>query len=153
MQTIPEAEAISLLSQPLFCEVDGGWTPTKPQPGTMTLGAGVLDEDGVGAQMYVELLYRKSFKTKITTYKFTIFSRRTYGKERVYQLDVVQYPRPVKDAHSLPHEHIGSTRLPGDAKWSKWGYDEVLAHFCVRTNVTFQPVPAHPEDFQLTGDK
>lgn len=118
----------------------------------MSLGVGVLDEDGVGVQMYVELMYRHSHKTSLTSYKFTLFKRHRYGKDRVYQLDVTQTRKPVKDAHALSHEHMGASKSPGDASWASWGYDEVLAHFCERTNITFRPLPLHPDHFQLTGD-
>lgn len=152
MRTIPEEEARALLSGPLVCEDAPGWTPIKVQPGTVCLGAGVLDTDGVGAQMYLELIYRRSHKTNITYFKFTLFNRHGYGKERIYQLEVNQTPKRIKDLHKISHEHMGSTRTVGDAEWASWGYDEVLAHFCARANITFRPAPPHPEHFQLTGE-
>jgi hypothetical protein len=151
MRNIPEEEARGLVSRPLICADATDWGAVKIQPGTRIIGAGVIDEDGVGAQMYLELIYRHSHKTKITTYMFTLFKRYSYGKERVYQLEVTQTPRRIKDAHEISHEHMGSARSIGDAAWASWGYDEVLAHFCTQTNITFQPAPAHPEHFQLTG--
>jgi hypothetical protein len=48
---------------------------------------------------------------------------------------------------------MGSLRTLGDVNWSSWGYDEVLAHFCAATNITFKPKPSHPEEFQLTADR
>lgn len=152
MRSIPEDEARELVSRPLLCEDPPNWTPAKVQAGTMRLGAGILDIHGVGTQMYVELVYRHSHKTKLTVYLFTLFKRYSYGKERVFQLEVTQTPHRMKDSHRISHEHMGSARMVGDAKWASWGYDEVLAHFCARTNINFRPVPAHPEHFQLTGE-
>jgi hypothetical protein len=152
MRNIPENEALDLVSGPLICKDASGWTPIKVQPGTVRLGAGVLDIHGIGTQMYVELIYRRSHKTNSTIFKFTLFKRYSFGKERVYQLEVTQTPRRIKDLHKISHEHVGSTRTIGDAKWANWGYDEVLAHFCARTNITFRPAPPHPEHFQLTGE-
>lgn len=154
MRDILEEEALQLTSRPLVCEDSPPWSPLKVQPGTVSLGVGVLDEDGVGVQMYVELLYRHSQKTNFTSYKFTLFKRHGYGKDRVYQLDVAQTRKPVQNSHShsLSHEHMGASRTQGDASWVSWGYDDVLAHFCERTNITFRPLPLHPDHFQLTGD-
>jgi hypothetical protein len=152
MRTIPEDEARGLVSAPLECEDPPGWTPLKVQAGTVRLGTGVLDSNGVGTQMYVELIYRRSHKTNITKFMFTLFKRYPYGKERIYQLEVTQTPKRIKDLHKISHEHMGGTRTTGDAKWASWGYDEVLAHFCDRTNIAFRPRPPHPEHFQLTGE-
>jgi hypothetical protein len=152
MHNILEAEARELVSNPLVCVDVGDWTPIKTQSDTRIVGVGVLDEHGVGVRMYVELVYRRSHKTNMTTYMFTLFKRYSYGKERVYQLEVRQTPVRIKDVHKISHEHMGCARTLGHANWASWGYDEVLAHFCARTNITFRPVPTHPEHFQLTGD-
>jgi hypothetical protein len=85
MQKIPEEEARALVSKPLFCEDIDSWSPLKIQRGTVVCGAGVLDENGESARMYVELAYRNTHRTKITTYLFTLFKRYAYGKERVYR--------------------------------------------------------------------
>lgn len=153
MQKIPEEEARALVRKPLFCEDIDDWSPLKVQRGTVVCGAGVLDENGESVRMYVELAYRNTHRTKITTYLFTLFKRYPYGKERVYQLEISQTPKRIKDLHKLSHEHMGSLRTLGDVNWGGWGYDEVLAHFCARTNITFKPRPSHPEEFQLTADR
>lgn len=151
MRNISEEEARALVSFPLRCEGDGDWLPVKIQPATRMLGAGVMNEDGVSTQMYVELIYKHSHKTRMTSYCFTLFKRFGYGKERVYQLAVTQSQRRLNDAHKLSHQHMGDCRTAGDAAWENWGYDEVLAHFCKQCNLTFEPVPRHPEHFQLSG--
>jgi len=153
MQKIAEEEARSLVSRPLFCEDIEAWSPLKVQPGTVGCGAGVLDENGLGARMYVELTYRTSHKTKITTYIFTLLKRHAHGKDRVYQLEVRQTPKRVRDLHKLSHEHMGSLRTDGGVNWDSWTYEDVFAHFCKATNLTFKPKPPHPEEFKLTADR
>lgn len=152
MHTIPEADARALLKRTLHCEDCGEWRPHKVQPGTRVLGIGAVDAEGVGVGMYVELIYRHGFRTNMTTYLFTLFKRHPYGKERVYQLEVTQAPRPVKDLHKQSHEHMGAARSIGSASWATWAYDEVLAYFCAQANVKFIPVPSDPESFDLKGD-
>jgi hypothetical protein len=151
MQKITHAEALSLIAHPLVCEEINPWIPMKVQPGTAQTGGGLLKRDGTSAGMFVDLYYRSTHRTKITTYKFTLFKRFPNGNERVYQLEVTQTPKRVKDLHKLSHEHMGDARTMGDARWSTWDYDEVLAHFCSMTNIAFEPKPLHPEAFHLTG--
>lgn len=103
--------------------------------------------------MYVLLTYRHVQKTRTITYKFTLFKRLPYATERVYQLEVTQTARRMLDTHKLSHEHIGDFRRLGHASWASWEYHDVLAHFCTATNLTFNPVPMHPEDFQLMADQ
>lgn len=150
MRDIPEVEARALLRAPLRCEDCGSWQPLKMSPDTMVLGAGILDVDGVGARMQLELSYRCGHKTKIKMYVFTVFKRNPYGSERVYQLAVTQSSKPIKDAHRKSHEHYGDARIIGQASWEHWDFDAVLAHFCMRTGIVFDPQPPHPEHFELT---
>lgn len=153
MLKMSEEEARALVSRPLFCEDIEEWVPLKVQPGTKTCGAGILDQDGQSVRMYVELTYRATHRTKITTYLFTLFKRHAHGKERVYQLEVTQTPKRVKDLHKLSHEHMGGLRTNGGVNWDRWNYDDVLAHFCSATNITFRPKPSHPDEFKLTADR
>jgi len=153
MNDIPKEEALALLNYRMTCEDPGDWEPVKVQPGTSILRAGLVDEDGASTQLQVDLMFRRTHKTGLLTYKFTVFKRQIYGHDRVYQLHIVQSKIKIKDAHALPHEHIGASRELGEAKWATWSYDEVLTHFCLRTNITFLPRPSHPEDFQLRGDR
>lgn len=151
MQDIPEAEARALLSEPLRCEDAPGWEPLKMQSDSFEIGVAVIDLQGRSVRLYVQLLYRRSYKTKSIKHKFSVFRRQAYGLERVYQLQVNHFPRPVKNAHEMSHEHIGDLKVMGDASWGKWSYDEVIAHFCKQTNITFEPSLLHPEDFELKG--
>lgn len=151
MQDIPEAEARALLSDPKRCEDSNSWNPIKLQPNNLEIGIGVVDLQGKSTGLYVHLLYQNSHKTKIIKYCFSLFKRQRYGSERVYQLQVNQFPVPVHDLHRYSHEHIGSLRVPGNASWSKWGYDDVIAYFCTQTNIVFDPELLHPEHFELIG--
>lgn len=153
MNDIPEAEARTLLAKPLKCEDSPSWEPLRIQPDTFQIGVGVLDEFGIRTGLYVQLNFHRGLKTKSVTYQFSVFKRQPYGLERVYQLEVVQWSRPIKDAHKQSHEHFGDKRTPGDASWDNWQYDDVIKHFCSRTNIQFQPALMHPEHFQLRGQK
>ena len=119
--------------------------------GLLETGCGLLDQDGVSLRLLVDLRYRRTEKTNARQYLFTLFQRQPYGLERIYQLDVRQYPRVPKDAHLLPHEHIGKARVTGNAGWANWSYDEAMARFCTMTNIVFRPNLPHPEDFRLRG--
>lgn len=146
MLKIPEAEARVLLGRPLRCEADSAWATARDRPASLILSVGIMDQSGLATPMEVELSYRSDGKTA-TKYLFSVYLRRTYGKSRVYQLEVTHTSRDSKDLHGLSHEHIGDRRLNGPAAWQDWGYHEVLAHFCSRTNITFEPPPPDPAGF------
>lgn len=151
MQDIPESEARALLVELRRCEDAPDWLAIKLQPGSFEVGVGVVDYEGKSANLYVQLLFQRSHKTKIIRYCFSLYKRQRYGLERVYQLQVNHFPRPVHDAHQRSHEHIGKRRVTGDAYWANWRYDDVIAYFCKQTNIAFDPELLHPEYFQLKG--
>ena len=151
MNDIPESEALALLQLPKFCKDLREWEVVKGQPDTVGIGIGILDAEGLSMRMYAELHYHRGAKTRIASYKFSVFRRTRLAIERVYQLQVNIFPKPVRDKHQLSHEHIGDARYPGDASWATWSYDEVIEHFCRRTNLKFDVRPLHPEDFRLQG--
>jgi hypothetical protein len=152
MRNISEEEARALLSETTCCECDRDWAPLGTQFGASSMDIGLVDADGVGTQMQVNLCFRRGHKTGIVRYVFTVFKRQVYGKDRVYQLDVTHSRRPLKNAHKKSHEHMGNVRMLGDATWETWTFDDVLAHFCAKANVVMEPKPSHPEHFQLKGD-
>ncbi|MCE3607639.1 hypothetical protein LXA47_29130 [Massilia sp. P8910] len=149
MRLVSPEEAQSLFAAPLFCDECSDWMPWNLQPTTVVSTAGVMKEDGSSAMLIVELLYTRTHKTKKIEYRFTVFRRQIWGNDPVYQLHIRQSADSMKHLHSHPHEHIGNRREAGDASWMDWGYDEVLAFFCKRTNITFRPPPCHPEHFAL----
>ncbi len=146
MFNIPEAEARMLLSRPLRYEGDLPWAKARNRPASLMLSVGILDGSGTATAMEVELSYRRGASTT-TKYLFSVYIRRSYGKGRVYQLEVTQTRRGIKDRHAQSHEHIGDRRFDGQAVWQNWGYHEVLAYFCSRTNITFDPPPPDPANF------
>jgi hypothetical protein len=151
MADIPESEARILLGHLLVCLDCGDWISSKDQPEMLRIRAGLTDERGRATHLSVELRYRQSAKTKLKTFIFTVLMRSPYGDDRVYQLEVKQTGKQIKDEHKRPHEHYGNTRRVGPDKWRSWGYDEVLQYFCDQTRIEFRPVPSYPG--QLQGRK
>lgn len=151
MKDVPEQEARALLARPLSCEDCEDWKPSRTSKGLLEAGCGLISPEGVHLRLYVDMRFRRTEITSGKFYMFSIFRRQPYGQERIYQLDIRQYPVVPRDEHLLPHEHIGSARETGDAAWSNWNYDQVLAYFCARTNVTFIPLLPHPDEFRLRG--
>jgi hypothetical protein len=151
MQDIPEAEARALLQKLRICEDFPEWAPIRLQPGSFEIAAGVVDEDGKGSGLLVQLLYQHSFKTQIKKYKCSVFQRQAYGLDRVYQLQVNHFTRPIRNPHHKSHQHIGDFRDLGDASWANWSYDDVISFFRSQTNITFDPELPHPENFKLKG--
>ena len=151
MYDIPEPEARQLLSQPLKCQDAAGWNSAGVQRGSRGLQSGLVDRSGQPTGLYVDLFYFRRPHPLLVSYRFTVLRRNRSGVERVYQLTVNQSAKPIKDKHRQSHEHVGASRHTGTAKWQKWSYDEVLAYFCAKANVTFVPVPVHPELFRSKG--
>ena len=152
MNDVPEAEARQLLASPLFCEDFPDWRPPKGTKGVHRVACGLLDSDGVNVRLVADLIFKRSPKTRLVQYKFSVFRRGPSARlERVFQLDVTQWPKGAPSKHHEPHEHFGDNREVGDAAWSKWTYDEVLARFCAMTNITFRPPLPHPEELHLRG--
>lgn len=152
MHDMPEEEARALLSRPHTCVECNDWVPQKMQPGTVMASSGLVDQQGIGTGMYVQLVFSRSPKTKMVRFKCTVFQTRHGAQARVYQLDVQQSPKLPKDRHSLPHEHFGAARSPIDSNGChNWNFEDVLSYFCGATGIRFEPALSHPEDFQLKG--
>lgn len=149
MNNIPESEARELLATASVCEFEGEWMPEKVSPGTFTTSAGLVDAEGVGRQMTVKLFFRRSQKTGIVKYVFSVYKRTPYSLDRIYQLDVTHTRKPIKNLHDMSHEHIGSLRRNGNESWSRWKFEDVLEYFCIATNIKMSPGPDHPESFEL----
>ncbi|MEJ8811400.1 hypothetical protein WKW77_10015 [Variovorax ureilyticus] len=149
MHDIPEAEARALLANVLFAHDCPDWSVWKVQPGTSQIDMGLVDAAGIGARMQVSLKFHRGPKTNLTHYLFTVYRQEPQGLQRVYQLEVRQWPKPVKSEHMRPHEHWGDKRIQGEQSWASWSYEQVLAYFCEQTRIKFEPVPGHPEAFSL----
>lgn len=148
LNDIPEAEARALLSKRYVCDGWGPWAPAKAAPEAFHLICGLLDEDGSRTPLYVELFAKISQKTKVAHYVFSIKRHRPLSG-RIYQLEVKTSPKSLKDAHQMPHEHIGRSTICGNATWMDWGFNEVLTHFAEQTNIEFRPPLESPLDFKL----
>jgi hypothetical protein len=116
---ITESEARALLANPLYCEDCPDWTPRQQLKGSLETTCGLLDKDGISVRMLLELSFRRSAKTNNVRYLFSVFKRLPRGLERVYQLDVSQWNKPIFDKHNQSHEHIGATRIPGKSSWQQ----------------------------------
>ncbi len=151
MHTISESEARALLSNHSVCSDPElpGWIQQKDQPSCSILECGLTSLEGVGRGLYLQLQFYQGPVTKLRGYKFTVFHLTPSGPQRVYQLEVKQHSRLIKDKHAFSHEHIGRLRQLGSSTWSRWSFDEVMAHFCKQTNVTFNSHVPDPEHFEL----
>ncbi len=112
---------------------------------------GLKHEDESRVGMHVQLIFRRSVKTGIATFKFTVFKMNFGAPQRVYQLHVSAVAHSPKSWHDLVHEHMGDARIDGSEEWLKWSFDEALDYFCHRANITFIPPLGNPEIFELTS--
>lgn len=151
MHDISEPEARSLLDRPLSCEDVGDWKAVGVRLNAHLLQGGLVYQNRAATELYVELKFCRRAGSGRISYSFSVFRRNRCSVDRVYQLTVVQSPKPIRDKHGQSHEHIGASRVIGTANWQQWSYDDVLKHFCARTNITFVPVPDHPENFRRNG--
>jgi hypothetical protein len=151
MRDISEAEARIILAERKTCEDSGPWIPQKMPTGMVRISCGLVDAEGFGTGLFVQLDFRRSPTTRIAKFVFTVFQSRPHGPERVYQLDIEQMKAKPKNMHSMAHEHIGSLRVTGTTDWFSWSFESILDHFCKQTNITFAPTPTHPELFELVG--
>lgn len=145
MLIISEAEARMLLSRPLHCEGDLAWASRRKCQKGRIFSGGLLDDSKSATSMFVELACTNGVRAAETRYVFSVFLRKRYGQERVYQLDVAQGSRRRHDAHRKSHEHIGDLRVTGSPSWDEWSYHEVLDYFCAQTNIRFDPVLPGPK--------
>ena len=151
MVKMTQAAALALLSDRRHCLEIGEWLPNRQKPFALNCSSGVVDSEGVRSPLLVDLIFQRGPKTKMVWYKFSIFNRLVWGLERVYQMDVQQYEKPLKNAHDLPHEHMGDERKVGQTAWLTWSFEDVLRHFSERTRIDFKPPVMHPDAFELKG--
>jgi hypothetical protein len=147
MLEVPEAEARALFSAPLFCVDADDWVPYRTNASIQCIECGLLDANHARVGLQVQLLVQTGRATRITTYKFSVFQNYLGGLRRAYQLDVRQLPKLT--AHNRPHRHMGTARTAGDDGWLAWNYADALAHFCMETNISFQPPVPDPAEFRL----
>lgn len=141
---IPEAEARALL-KPGLRVVDAEW---KIGVSASSFEAGVLDPQGRAISLLCVLKVLHAPGT-FTTWTFTVFDRKPYGTERVFQLQVRQLPRLPKDKHQHPDEHMGDRKTRHPERIS-WGFSECMARFVEATGICFDPELDDPTKFKLT---
>ena len=149
MNKLQENEAKALLTKPLFCEDLGDWMPIKKSNFIHEIESGLLDEDGIATKLHLKLHYFYNPTTKVKNYVFSVYNKTPYGLEVVYQLDIFQTSRYIKDLHKLPHEHIGNKRLTLDEAFKNCNFTVALNHFLSQTNITISGDVDSPEEFRL----
>lgn len=147
MIKIPEADAMALMATKKYCHDCPDWRIQQCLPSAAITDCGLTDEQGARTQLFIELIFNHSQKTKITTIKFTLFKNEMSSRIRVYQLHIKKLPKLSN--HDLPHEHVGAARHDGLYEWVNWGYDNALQRFCDQTNIEFVPPVLHPSHFEL----
>jgi hypothetical protein len=146
---VPEVEARELLALPRTCEDAPDWKFNKLKPGLATMECGLIEADGSSTGLQVHLAVARSTKTKLRTFKFSVFHAQLGGLRRVYQLHITATAHNPKNWHDLAHEHIGTARIPGQSDWLGWAFEDVLQYFCQQANITFIPPMDDPEAFKL----
>lgn len=145
MRDIPRSEAESYFQSQLTC-VDIEWDNISSiSPFMMEATSGVVDQNGVRKGFIVRLSYYHHPKTKQIRFIFTLLKQNSWGTDRVYQLDILQSAKKLKDAHKASHEHIGDIKQNGNKEWNEWGFDEAINHFTKMTKVNFKPKIGSPE--------
>ena len=149
MNKLQENEAKSLLTKPLFCEDLGDWMPNKKSNYIHEIESGLIDEDGITTKLHLKFHYFYHPTTKVKNYIFSVYNKTPYGLERVYQLDIVQTKRYIKDLHKRPHEHIGNKKLALDETFQNCNFEVALNHFLSQTNITITGGVDSPNEFKL----
>ena len=149
MNNLQENEARALLTKPLFCEDLGDWMPIRKSLFIHEIESGLIDEDGIATKLHLKLHYFYNPSTKVKNYLFSMYNKTPYGLERVYQLDIFQTSRDIKDLHKRPHEHIGNKRLTLDEAFKNCNFTVALNHFLSQTNITISGDVDSPEEFRL----
>lgn len=147
MADMPETAARALLCEPLQCLDCGEWVVSKDQPEVWIIRAGLTDEFGRATRLMVELRCRRTAGAMIRNFLFTVLVKTAYRIERVYQLEVNQTRKRLKDRHKRSHEHYGDARNLGDDSWKTWDFQEVFRYFCCQTKIEFWPPPHPPVGF------
>lgn len=155
---IPESKARALLAHPMRCEDCGGWRRERTHPSTLKVVAGLIDGSGARTESHVELACRQiprahGSKAGACHYVFSVYWRNLGKVNRVYQLDVEQSAQRFGEVRGVPHEHFGDCKIVGEAAWRSWSFQQLLGHFCLRTNIGFSPWPDDPKVINTKGKK
>ena len=149
MKDMPENQARALLASPSFAQDVGDWCCNKNRPWHNYIECGLVTKDGTRAGLIMRLEYAYSTATNSKTMQFGVLKSAPYGLQRVYQLTIKQTRKPIKDAHALPHEHWGDTRIPANKDCLSFTFAQAMAHFCQQTNITITPPVEDPTQYRL----
>ena len=146
---IPSKEVADLLKG-LYCEDLSDWQTISSSRFALEIENGLMNADGVYCKLFLKLHYFHNPKIKLKSYTLSIFRKSIYGSELVYQLDIVQPPKALKDLHKYPHEHFGDLREFGTEEWLTWSFDEAINYFLSRTGITILGNLDPPDIYKLT---
>lgn len=133
---LPSDEAREIIALIKFGD-PGAWDWSSELSGTANCAFGVTDRDGKRIQgVTADLLVKYGQRPPSSHFLFTIYKQEFKARRRVYQLDILQNGRKKVDPHRMSHEHVGRERIPGEAPWQQFSFDDTLKLFCTRTNLS-----------------
>lgn len=153
MDSVSEADARILLSEPHFCD-DGGpedWEVLERPKGAFSFEMGLVNTKGESAGLFVAFHFFRQPTTRLITIKMSVFQQqRRKPRARVYQLQITTKSYNPDNWHEETHEHFGDGRAPVP-QWRDWrSFPDVLKFFSYRTNIAFRPPLEDPEQIRLT---
>jgi hypothetical protein len=128
----------------LICRDYSDWVVSGVPKLQFRLTAGLTTAQGERVPLTVELRFLTDVNNKRRKYVFSLLRQVRYKKERVFQLEISQPPKPAKDKHSASHEHHGEERVDVSEVLAAGRFDELLLYFCSQTKVEFRPPPVDP---------
>lgn len=105
-------------------------------------------ENGDRARLVVEILVKQSKQTQIKHFLFSVDRPRPYPA-RVYQLEIRNCPKALRDLHQWPHEHFGSSEREACLEWKDWSFHAAFEYFKDRANIKFDPNLPDPLKLEL----
>jgi hypothetical protein len=150
LHDMSEVEARALLGAPLVCNEPDDWSVDPSHHFTERIECGLVTVLGERPGLYLSFKFTGNRKKLPDRYMFSVFKLDRGRTMRVYQLDLTRWPYLPGDVHAWPHEHIGKTKVTGDASWLTWTFDDMINRFCETTNIEFRPEPpSDPTLFSL----
>lgn len=130
-------------------EPRGAWSQDRPN--TLVNEFGVLDSEGKAIKgLQVELAVILTPRLGLRKFVFTLKRVGQGITERAYQLEINERPTLKPGDHAYSHEHYGQERrIEASRDWAHASFEEAVALFCSRVNLTLtEPVP-HYEGMEL----
>lgn len=153
MQKLEEQEAREILKVTHYCDeaTAQDWMVLQKPRGAFSFEQGLINEEGRGTGLVVELHFYRSPETRLITVKMGVFmqKKRSNIKQAVYQLHITTKSYNPDDWHDEAHEHFGKSRhiIP---EWKTWkNFSNILEYFRRVTNIQFRPPLEDPEQLRL----